>query len=520
MSNFIRLVRLGLLNGAMFRNRSKKDIALIFLGLITIFIFVFILSNFFFKVAKGIEYIVILVGLLSFSILTIFSNINAASSYLFNFKDYDAVMSLPVSKSVVILSRIAIIYINNLKTLLMLLFPMFLAYYINVPFNLEFNIILLVILIFLPVVPMVIGSFLSIIVTYISSFFKSNKLLNMSVYFLFLGAYFYFYYQFTTKTPDIENVSNMLDVIIKTFNSKYPLAKYYTEALIEKNYLSLSLYVIISIIILYIFTAIIKFIYLKINTFLKTEKKNKNYNYKGEKVSQFKSLYTKEIKKITGSPIYLTNSLFGAIIMLVMTGYLIFGDSSMLVKFLKKELELNNFFVVMPLLLSFIIGMSCMTHSAISLEGKSFPLIKTFPITVKSYFDSKIFVNLVFNMIVLFIGVTSFNIVFKLNLALSIFNYIIPLLFSIFVIVTSLILNLRFPKFNFDNDAQVVKRSIPSFASAMIAMIIPMIIMKILDKINNVYFALTITLIVFAILALGSYIVLNTYGKKLFKELS
>ncbi len=518
MSNYFRLVKIGLMNNLITRTKSKKDIALIIFGTIVLVLSFFGLFKGLLMFAKGLETIILLLAFMGFALLTIFTSINGASTYLFNFKDYDFVMSLPVSKFWIILSRITIVYINDLIAMIIFLTPLLIAYFTTVSVSLETVIIIKLILLFLPVVPMVIGSVLSVIVTYVTSFFKSNKFIQLLANLSFIGIYLYFYYKLTNYKPDLTQITSILNLLTDTINSKYPLARYYTEALMDKNYLSLLIYVVISIVILVVFTAILQMIYLKLNTFLKIERNKTNYKYKSEKTTQFKSLVTKEYKKLLSSPIYLINSLFSLMLLLIMAGYLLFSDGGAVVSAISKELEIKSFFGVLPLVLAMGAGMSCLTHSSISLEGRSIWLLKTMPIKTKTYFDSKIIFNLVINVVVLVIAVTAINYSFKLNMALSIYNYLIPILFSLFIMIIALILNLKFPKFIYDNDAQVVKQSIPSFAYTMIAMFIPLILLKVIDGAKNIYMSLFVITISIALATLLAYIFLNIYGAKRFKQ--
>lgn len=518
MSNYFHLMKLNFLNTLPSRSKTKKELTILAIAFIFLFLYLFGISTIIFEYTKSFELIIVLLALMLTAVITLFSTINVASSHLFNFKDYDLLRSLPVSKTTLILSRVSFVYLNDLIINIMFLLPVSLAYFNVVKFNLEFFLILLVVVLFLPVVPLIIGSILSIIITYITSFFKSNKFIQIFIYFSFLAIYFYFYYKITNYKVDYTKVTNLLNLITDLINSKYPLAKFYSEALVDRNYVSLFIYIIISLVLLSVFIIVLQKIYAYINSFLKTERRKSKFKYKKESAGQFRALVKKELKKILSSPIYFMNSLLGLIILLAMSIYLLFSSNKTLISSLTNDLNIQNFNHILPIVLSILIGLSCTTHSSISFEGKAIHLIKTMPIKLKTFLDSKIATNLFLNSVVLLISVSIINFVLEIELLIAIYNYLIPLLFTSLIIVIALILNLKFPKFNYTSDAQVVKQSLASFITTMLAMILPIIIVQIVDNVTRVNLSLLIISISLAILLILAYLVLNIYAKKRIKD--
>lgn len=518
MSNYFKLIKLNFLNNLLTRTKTKKELLFFSFAILLLFIYLFGISTIIFDFAKSFEIIILLLALMLTAVITLVSTINVASAHLFNFKDYDLLSSLPVSKSSLIISRISFVYLNDLLVNLLFLFPVLLAYFRVVKFNLEFFLIFLLVVLFLPIVPLIIGSFFSIIITYITSFFKSNKFIQIFINLSLLGAYFYFYYKLTNYEADFTKVTNLLTLITDMINSKYPLAKFYSDAIVDKNYMSLFIYIGISLVLFTSFILVLQKVYTHINSFLKIEKRKTKFKYKKESSSQLLALMKKEFKKITSSTIYFINSLFGLIVLVVLSTYLLITSNITIVDTIANELNVQNFKSILPIAISILLGLSCTTHSSISFEGKAIHLIKTLPIKVKKFLDSKIIVNLFLNTAVLLFAATVINYALKIELSIAIYNYLIPFLFSSFIIVLALILNLRFPKFNYDNDASVAKQSIPSFLTTIIAMALPLVAIKIVDHSVRANFTLLIISISLAILLILAYLILNIYAKKRFRD--
>lgn len=522
MSNFFRLVKLGLTNNLINRTKSKKDIAIILFAYVTIVLSIYFIASELFATAEGFKIVVLLAAILMISLVTILTSAVGASKTLFNFKDFDFLMSLPIKKTSIIVSRIATMYFNTLIMMLVLFAPVLLVYMSEAAVNPRFLITLFLVLLFLPVVPIIIGSIVSVITSYVSSFFKGNKFMNLLSNIVFLVVFYYFYFKYSNVSGKASEVGSMLEALISQINSNYPMAKFYTEALVNNDFVSLLKYIGISVVFLAAFTFLLSKIYLKLNTFLNVDKTKYTFKYRKSKASQFKALCLKEWKRIYGSPTYFLNSLMGSIMIVVGSVYLLTALNQEWLSELMAELDSEMLTSGLIMLLSMFLTTSCTTHSSISLEGRAIHLVKTFPVTLKTYLNSKIFVNLVINTIAIVFGATIINIVFKLEFKYAIFIYLIPLLFSIFNIIFSLMVNLKFPKFDFDNETKVIKQSIPSFVSIMVAFLAPSLLIGAVLSIFNsfankalIYLSISIILL---IINFAIYKTLNIYGINRFKE--
>lgn len=132
--------------------------------------------------------------------------------------------------------------------------------------------------------------------------------------------------------------------------------------------------------------------------------------------------------------------------------------------------------------------MTSITSSSISLEGKTINITKSLPIDYKLIFKSKIIMCFIIELPLVLISSLLFILFFKVSI-----YYIIELILLIFLTILlnsiiGLIINLKYPKLNTNNDTEVVKQSMSSFISVIIGiclLIISIILFIILyDKIN------------------------------------
>ena len=148
--------------------------------------------------------------------------------------------------------------------------------------------------------------------------------------------------------------------------------------------------------------------------------------------------------------------------------------------------------------------MTSITNSVISLEGKNINILKSLPLKVKTIIMSKVYGALLITTPPIIIGDIILFIRFKLN----IFEMIILLILSILMPLVShfigIIMNLKYPKLDFENSAEVVKQSTSSFLSVMVGMLLLITSVIIVTKLIEFISSLLILLIF-----LGIYIIID-----------
>ena len=162
-----------------------------------------------------------------------------------------------------------------------------------------------------------------------------------------------------------------------------------------------------------------------------------------------------------------------------------------IVEVLPKEIINNYLSIFIFIIITFAAFMTSITNSVISLEGRNINILKSLPIKTKEILLSKVYAALTITTIPIIIGDIILFIRFKLNilemLLLLVFSILIPLI-SHFI---GIIINLKYPKLDFDNSSEVVKQSTSSFIVKLI---------KILDAIYILLIFLGIYLIIDIIL--------------------
>ena len=269
--------------------------------------------------------------------------------------------------------------------------------------------------------------------------------------------------------------------------------------------------------------------YFKINSRLKNVSSSKTIkidNLVIKSRSKTVSLIRKELNTFFKTPVFIVNAGFSIVLfIIVVIGLCIkYNDVFDLLKSIMPLKVLDSYLsIFIFILISFTAFMTSITNSVISLEGKNINILKSLPINTKTILMSKVYAALSITTIPLIIG----DIILFIRFKLSIIEMILLLAFSILIPLLShfigLIMNLKYPKLDFENSSEVVKQSTSSFLSVMIGMLLligsVLLISKLIELINPVPLLL-IFFGLYIILDIILYLYLIKVSVKRFDELS
>ena len=324
----------------------------------------------------------------------------------------------------------------------------------------------------------------------------------------------------------------MNDLITKIY---YP-AGVFSKLITDFNILDLITFILVNIILFIISIFILSKFYFKINSKLKsiTTTYNKKINIDNLKIksnSKTISLIKKEINTFFKTPVFIINAGFALVLFIIAIIIILIKFDSFIPILtnsdtglgLTKESILNNISIYLFILLLITSLTTSITNSVISLEGKNINILKSLPIKVKTILMSKVLSALTITTPVLIIGNILLFIKFKINIIDSLLLLVLSILIPLVSHFIGIIVNLKYPKFNFDSSAEVVKQSASSFISLMINMLLLIISFIITTNIINIInsrLILLLSTIVYLIIDIILYLYLINIGVKDFNNLT
>ena len=443
-----------------------------------------------------LEYVVLTVFILFTTILTLVEGIYKSSSLLFNCKDDNLLFSLPIKKGTVLFVRIFKFYIFELFYNSLFLLPAIVVYtrYINV--NITFYIVSLIALLLLPIIPIVISSIIGILISATSSKFKFKNIAQIFITILFLLVMLFISFNLQNVINDIaKNATNLNDTITKFY---YP-ARVYIKLVTDFNIIDLGLFIAIHLAIFALAIILLGKTYFKINSKVKAIKIITNKSeYKIQTNKTMKSLIKKELNRFINSPVFVINAGFGLVLYIVGCALIIFKFDSILQIFAQEGLEINigledikkYITVIQFVLICFASHMSAITCSMISLEGRTFNILKSLPVKPYKIIISKVYTAVIIMLPFILIGDLIMFIRFKFNIIEILMTIIASIVLPMVSEIFGIIVNLKYPKMDADNDTEVVKQSMSSMVAvfggmASVAITIFLIVKAIQNNIKS-----------------------------------
>lgn len=377
-------------------------------------------------------------------------------------QDNQILLSLPFKKSQIVISKYIFNYFFDLTIFISVLLPSYIVYYVMIPGASAF--VLLrgsIFILILPFISNAIAVFLGNLFDKISRSLKYYSIIQTIIIFILIGGYLLFNYSMQYyllhATGTAEQIINSIPIVKVVIN--YVLFGYLTDFLI-----------IFSIAIACLITTIWYLSHRLGKLTSKYENSSNKIVIKERK--PIISLMLKEIKNYFNLPVYLMNTIIPLVL---------FVGMAIAVALLGKELVFSfvqvlppslsgNFDCLMIMIFSALIAGFVTTACSISLEGKYFWILKSSPFSFKEIIGSKILSNVLIGTIGVLIAFPFFAMFVQTEYL--VFYFIIPILVNIMGSILGIILNLNFPKMDWDHEDAVVKRSM----SAMVGLLLPMVI--------------------------------------------
>jgi ABC-2 type transport system permease protein len=451
-----------------------------FLGFLMLFIsFVYsIMFAALFAPAGALDFMLMLMLVIALFLSTIIT-LFAAGSMVFSVKDADFLMSLPLPAWQVMASRILALYLDILLMMECLLIPSALACGLfGGPWIVCATLPLLGV--FLSLIPTLIslalGGLLSFAVAKLpfKNFFSTlfnlvilAAIMALSISFSFIGNYSG---RALGGQQSLEAVLPMRDALV----SSVPPLQFFAEGVMGKQLWHLPLIALICAAPFAALLWLLSHAYKPLLSALAATAVRSDYRLKGVSAgSPLGALLKKEAWRLFRTPGFMFN--IGGIPILFIIACIVAVCNRAAVQEVVNEMNAGMggaFLPMLPALLllieGFFISMCLISAVSISLEGKSFWLIKSAPLSTASIFTAKAGFNSIFSGLFSLITQACIGIAFGLPLSTVLAMTALCLLASVLFSLTGLVFNLRFPRLDAVNETVVIKQS----ASVMITMFV------------------------------------------------
>ena len=408
----------------------------------------------------GLKDIVVPYLVLIASILILVFGFFKAGATIFSKKSYEILSSLPLHTSSVVISRFLGMYVTDLIFTYVILLPGIGVYSFLVKPDIVFYLTLVMGSLFIPMLPLVLATIIGTIINAISSRMKNASMAQTILSVIFVLAVLSFSFTMGNATEDMtpEMLMTLACKIGEIIAMIYPPAIWLQQAVIQGNLFSLTLFIGVALIVFATTILVVSVYFHKICAGLFASSASHNYRMEALKQnSLITSLYKREVKRYFASSIYVTNTIIGPIMAMVLSiGLAVAGVETLSAQLPPLPFAIES---LVPFALAATFTLMTTTCVSISMEGKEVWIMKTLPVPAKSLWDSKILLNL--SLIAPFYLISEIVLIFALKPSFfdAIRLILIPGSNILFALVIGITINLKIHSFDWENEAYVVKQS-------------------------------------------------------------
>ncbi len=415
--------------------------------------------------------IFILASLAIVFVFTVFET----KSELFECKDNELLLSMPIRPKDIVAARVLVVLIYNYLEELIIMLPCIVVYIVYSP-SVSGIVGSLLMIVLLPLISTALASGVGYAVALISKKIRKNSFVIVAVSLLFLLVYFIGY------DVIFENLESFLAEVQESGSvSRMPFLYYIGSAALLKPE-SIFVLAAAAIGLPAVAYALISKSYISIAT---DNGEGKHVAYKGGKFKQKSvlwSLTVKELRKFISSAMYMLNAGLGLVFSVGLSVYAVFNRKLILdlaAQLAAEGFEYSFSAVISPLAivaLVFMTSMNIMSACSLSLEGKNFWILKTMPVSARTVLLSKAFPQIIVSTPPTLISSILLIIATGAPVEYWMFFILAPLFANIFTAFFGVVINVAFPKFEFDNETQPIKQSLSVFLVMMATMLVSVLI--------------------------------------------
>ncbi len=385
------------------------------------------------------------------------------NGYLFHFKEYDMLMSLPFESRTVAGCKFLYMYCKSLPWYLSISIAMMIGYgYFARPFFLVY-LLWIILSLFLPIIPMLAAAFLGFLIARISSGFRRTNLVQTILTFVFVIFCFSlrFIIEDIFRNHKVEATLETTSQITDQAAGIYRPAKWFADSITGGDILSVLLLVGVSTLLFAVVFAIVGRSYRNINSALKSHAAAKSFRMSPQKKRKVVwSIVFKEYRRMAGSTVYMVNCSVGMILAPILGVVTLVIGFDNLLKFVIHGAPIDVYMLqpAIPFIVYFLVCMMATTACSPSLEGKNYWIIQSLPLEKKTVYQGK----MLFNLILTVPSMAFTTLCFCISAGVSVHETVLFLILGLFLCAFSTawgcVCGVRHMRLDWENEVEVVKQ--------------------------------------------------------------
>ncbi|MCR8644706.1 hypothetical protein NV379_18795 [Paenibacillus sp. N1-5-1-14] len=405
-------------------------------------------------------------------------------------QDTDHLLPLPLKPSQILSAKFIVTLLYEYLTELFLLMPILITYGVKSGAGMMFYLYTVLIFFALPLLPLVAASIIAMIVMRFSSIAKNKDRFRMigGIIAVVVGiGTNLFFQQYARRNMDPAKLQEMLmeqnNSMLGTISSMFPSVKLGANALLNEASLSglayIVLFMVVSVLVYLLFIWLGEKFYFKgvmgiSESTAKRRKVTREQLDKSTKSSSaLQAYFMKELRTLMRTPIFFINCILMCFLWPVfllipfLTQMNGLSDLSSFGTMFQDE-QMSGIILAIAFAAGFIIAAgNSITSTSISREGTQLYVIQYLPVSTMKFILAKVLVGVMFSLLsvvlMLIVGVALFHIPFVTAILILVLT--IPSV--LFGNIVGMLIDLRSPKLNWDNEQKAVKQNMNAFLSIL-----------------------------------------------------
>ncbi len=405
------------------------------------------------------------------SVVVLITSVYKSVNLLFTFRDYDTLAALPIPGSILLGSRFLMLYLSNLGFMALILVPALAVYGALAAPGAGFWAAAGASFFLAPLLPVLAGTLLGLVISLLSSRFRHSNALAIVFSLAAFGVLMVGSMGISTSMAS-ENFGPAAQMLTHQVTRIYLPARLYQQAL-AGNGGALALFALVSTLPAALALWLLGRYFGPLRSLLLARRTHSAYRPGALPVrSPAMALWAKEMRRFFSSALYVLNGAAGLLLMTMTTLALIILGAGRLEVLLELPGLSSRLLMVLPFLLGLMNAMTAPSACALSLEGKSLPLLKSLPVSSRAVLLSKAAVTAVLTGGATVVNALALTIALHPSPLEALGLWIIPLLYGLASAQAGLLFNLLLPNFSWTSEVTVIKQSAPVLLTMLFASVL------------------------------------------------
>ena len=391
------------------------------------------------------------------------SNIIMAQNQIYESTYNDALLALPIKPETIVTSRLANMLVYDYFYELMIS-VIFMAGWYAVTGQFDFCWArMIVVIVFWPGIGILLSSVIGYFLHRVSGKFRNRNLIRLLLLFGFMAVYYYFSFNMQKyMTQLVEHGAEIAE-----FMAGISLTNWFGKGIYDGDAVSIAMIILVNVAAAALTVVVLGKTFFKAVTgsvaVARVEYKEKPVR----ETSVLHALLKREYKRLVNTFMYLTNTVMALFMMLVSVVFA-------LIKWKDIHYMMNDVFgsygeiaitVIFLSIAMFSAGTYLVSSSSISLDGKSLDALKALPVDSETTIISKVLFHYLSGCPVFLLSSVVCLVLLKPSVMLAMAILLLPQAYLLLTGELGLCYNLKWPKLDWTNEAQVVKRGGASVAA-------------------------------------------------------